>query len=71
MSTKYAPLAADILEKVGGPENISSVYHCQTRLRFELRDDAKADIEGLKATDGVSTALVRARFPMSGPLLGL
>ncbi|MGP9724457.1 beta-glucoside-specific PTS transporter subunit IIABC [Corynebacterium sp. AOP40-9SA-29] len=55
MSTKYAPLAERIIELVGGPSNISSAYHCQTRLRFELRDEAKVAVDELNSTDGVAT----------------
>ena len=57
MSTKYAPLAARIVELVGGTDNIRSAFHCQTRLRFQLRDESKVDTEALTATDGVVTAL--------------
>lgn len=60
MSTKYAPLAAQIIERVGGAGNIESVYNCQTRLRFRLRDEAKVDKAGLAATDGVATTLSNA-----------
>ncbi|MDF1489636.1 beta-glucoside-specific PTS transporter subunit IIABC [Tessaracoccus caeni] len=53
MSKEYAPLAGRIVELVGGPENIRTAFHCQTRLRFGLLDDKKADLAGLEATDGV------------------
>ena len=38
---KYEQLAKDILKNVGGRENISSVVHCVTRLRFQLKDEGK------------------------------
>ncbi|MCA0294840.1 MAG: beta-glucoside-specific PTS transporter subunit IIABC [Actinobacteria bacterium] len=57
MSKQYAPLAAQIIEAVGGPANIRSAFHCQTRLRFDLRDESKADRAALAANDGVTTAL--------------
>lgn len=50
---KYKDLASDILKKVGGEENVSSVTHCATRLRFNLKDDQKADTEALKNTKGI------------------
>lgn len=53
MSNQYAPLAERIVELVGGPENVKTAFHCQTRLRFGLVDDKKADLAGLEATDGV------------------
>ncbi|MFS0777024.1 beta-glucoside-specific PTS transporter subunit IIABC [Neobacillus sp. 3P2-tot-E-2] len=49
----YKNLAATILEKVGGKENVSSVGNCATRLRFNLKDDKKADTEAIKNTKGV------------------
>lgn len=57
MSKQYAPLAARIVELVGGTENIRSVYHCQTRLRFELKDESKVQKDTMDATDGVTTSL--------------
>ncbi|PLR33994.1 PTS beta-glucoside transporter subunit IIABC [Chimaeribacter californicus] len=45
--------ARDILNGVGGRENILSVMHCATRLRFRLRAREKADAEGLKQHPGV------------------
>lgn len=55
MSTKYRSLASDIVDLVGGPENIASAYHCQTRLRFQLRDEGKVRTDELNATEGVAT----------------
>lgn len=54
MSKKYESLAGTIVEKVGGSGNISAVRHCQTRLRFNLRDTGKADKEGIGNLDGVA-----------------
>ncbi|WP_437889246.1 PTS beta-glucoside transporter subunit IIABC [Phytobacter sp. V91] len=50
---EYQALAKDILSHVGGRENISSLVHCATRLRFRLKDSNKANAEGLKANPGV------------------
>ncbi|EUJ17428.1 beta-glucoside-specific PTS transporter subunit IIABC [Listeria aquatica] len=50
---KYEALAKDILENVGGVENINSVFHCVTRLRFKLKDEKIANTEKIKALDGV------------------
>jgi len=46
-------LSKKILELVGGKENVVSATNCMTRLRVNLKDYAKADIEGLKKTEGV------------------
>ena len=53
----YKQLAAIILEKVGGKENVDKLVHCATRLRFTLRDVSKADTEGLKKTKGVMSVI--------------
>ena len=46
-------LSLKILELVGGKENVTGATNCMTRLRVNLKDYAKADIEGLKNTEGV------------------
>ena len=46
-------LSLKILELVGGKENVTAATNCMTRLRVNLKDYTKADIEGLKATEGV------------------
>lgn len=60
MSKKYAGLAHDIVEKLGGKGNITEGYHCQTRLRFKVVDEAKIDIKGLEALDGVTKYIFNA-----------
>lgn len=57
MAKDYAEIARNILERVGGKENVLSATHCATRLRFKLRDDSKADVEALKKTRGVLTVV--------------
>lgn len=50
----YTKIAQEVIENVGGKENILSVTHCATRLRFQLRnndlrnEDVISDIEGVK-----------------------
>ena len=58
MSKMYEKLAWDILEKVGGEENVLNVYHCQTRLRFQLKDEKTADQGSLNAMEGVAKVLI-------------
>lgn len=53
----YEVLAKEIIEKVGGASNISAVAHCMTRLRFNLKDDSKVNLETVKAIDGVVGAV--------------
>lgn len=43
--SKYNVLAKDIVTYVGGAENVKSLRHCATRLRFELKDESQADNE--------------------------
>lgn len=49
----YQEVARDILTHVGGRENIASLVHCATRLRFKLKDPKKAAAETLKKNPGV------------------
>ncbi|WP_034538000.1 PTS system trehalose-specific EIIBC component [Carnobacterium inhibens] len=54
----YKQDAKQLLEDVGGPNNISAVSHCATRMRFVLNDPAKADskkIEEIPAVKGTFT----------------
>lgn len=50
---KYEKLSKEIIEAVGGKENIISLQHCMTRLRFVLRDDTLAKDEVIESIDGV------------------
>jgi PTS system beta-glucosides-specific IIC component len=54
---KYDLLAKDIIKKVGGKDNIISLVHCVTRLRFNLKDESLADDEALKQMEGVITVM--------------
>lgn len=49
----YEELSREIIANVGGKENVISVVHCTTRLRFKLKDMNKANDAKMKATDGV------------------
>ena len=49
----YKELASQIVDYIGGPENVDTHTHCMTRLRFTLKDDSKAQTEALKALKGV------------------
>lgn len=54
---KYEGLAKDIIKNVGGKDNINSLSHCVTRLRFVLNDGFKANDDVLKNMDGVVTVI--------------
>lgn len=51
----YHKLAKEIIELVGGKENVNTVTHCVTRLRFRLKDEGKANTKALNNLDGVVT----------------
>ncbi len=53
MSNKYTELINQVVEKVGGKENISNVFHCMTRLRFNLVNKDLPDRDAIKKIDGV------------------
>ncbi len=53
MAGKYDELAQRIVELVGGKDNVVSVAHCITRLRFKLKDESRADDDKIAALDGV------------------
>ena len=45
--------ASEIIAAVGGPENVSSLTHCATRLRFQLVDASKVDGKAVDSIDSV------------------
>ena len=49
----YREVGRNVLQQVGGKENVVSLTHCATRLRFELKDKRKADTKALEKTLGV------------------
>ena len=57
MAKNYDELAKTIIQNVGGKDNVTSVVHCATRLRFKLKDEKKANDDVLKDTDGVVTVV--------------
>lgn len=54
---KYEKLSKEIIEAVGGKDNIISLQHCMTRLRFSLKDEAKANDEKIEKIDGVMSLI--------------
>ena len=57
MAKDYKALADGVIANVGGVENVESLAHCVTRLRFKLKDDAKADKEALGKVPGIIKVL--------------
>jgi hypothetical protein len=58
-STDFSTLSAEVLKHLGGEENVTSVSHCATRLRFNIKDDSKVHTKALENTTGV-IALIKA-----------
>ena len=50
-------LAQQLLNLIGGKQNINQVWHCATRLRFTLKDRAKVPKDKIEALDGVITVV--------------
>lgn len=59
--SKYSEPAKQLLEEIGGSENISAVTHCATRMRFVLVDPKKADVEKIEAIP-----IVKGTFTQAG-----
>lgn len=55
----YKKTAAEILKLVGGEKNVASVTNCMTRLRFNLNDAKKADVEAIKKVKGVQGVVTK------------
>lgn len=60
MAKKYEQLACDIVEQLGGSENISRAYHCQTRLRFNIKSDKAVNKEAIEKLEGVAKVVKNA-----------
>ncbi|WP_186578700.1 PTS system trehalose-specific EIIBC component [Aquibacillus kalidii] len=59
--SKFTSPAKELLEHVGGSDNISVVTHCATRMRFVLNDPQKADVKAVEAIE-----LVKGTFTQAG-----
>ncbi|UDN58045.1 beta-glucoside-specific PTS transporter subunit IIABC [Clostridioides sp. ES-S-0010-02] len=53
----YKKVAQEILQNVGGKENINEVTHCMTRLRFKVKITSKVNKDKLARTEGVITVV--------------
>lgn len=58
--TKFTESAKELLEHVGGKENIAAVTHCVTRMRFVLNDPSKADVKKIEAIKPVKGTFTQA-----------
>lgn len=53
MADKYQDMATQLIELVGGKDNVSQFTHCVTRLRFVLKDRSRIDETSIKSVKGV------------------
>ncbi|AKK08644.1 PTS transporter subunit EIIC [Corynebacterium testudinoris] len=53
MASKTTSTSQHILKEVGGAENVTSLTHCATRLRFQLADQDKVDVAALESDPAV------------------
>jgi len=58
--SKFTEDSKQLLEYVGGKENIVAVSHCATRMRFVLKDDKKADTKKIKSIKSVKGTFAQA-----------
>ena len=56
----YRETGLKALEVVGGKDNVKNLTHCATRLRFEVKDRSKVNLEKLNSVPGVLKALESA-----------
>ena len=57
----FPKIAEQVIEKLGGKNNIATAAHCATRLRIVLNDESKVDKEGIEAVEGV-----KGQFSVAG-----
>lgn len=53
MSNETKKSVEEIIKQIGGTKNITSVYHCATRLRFQIKNNSKINTEELEKIKGV------------------
>ena len=53
----YDQLSKDIVKYIGGEDNVISLFHCATRLRFKVKDEAGVDKKHLEQLKGVITVI--------------
>lgn len=61
LMTKFTEPAKELVQHIGGKENIAAVTHCATRMRFVLNDPSKADVKKIE-----SIKLVKGTFTQAG-----
>ena len=57
---KFEQEAKDLLQAIGGKENVTAVPHCATRMRFVLGDEKKANVKAIEAIPAVKGTFTNA-----------
>ena len=57
----FPQIAQQVIDKLGGKDNIATAAHCATRLRIVLNDESKVDKEGIDNIEGV-----KGQFAVAG-----
>lgn len=57
---KFEQEAKDLLQAIGGKENVTAVTHCATRMRFVLGDEEKADVKVIESIPAVKGTFTNA-----------
>ena len=57
---KFEQEAKDLLQAIGGKENVTAVTHCATRMRFVLGDEKKANIKAIESIPAVKGTFTNA-----------
>ena len=57
---KFEQEAKDLLQAIGGKENVTAVTHCATRMRFVLGDEKKANVKAIEAIPAVKGTFTNA-----------
>ena len=58
--SKFQQETKQLLDYIGGKENIAAVTHCATRMRFVLNDPAKANVEEIEKISAVKGTFTQA-----------
>ena len=57
---KFEQEAKDLLQAIGGKENVTAVTHCATRMRFVLGDEKKANVKAIESIPAVKGTFTNA-----------
>ena len=57
---KFEQEAKDLLQAIGGKDNVTAVTHCATRMRFVLGDEKKANVKAIESIPAVKGTFTNA-----------